>query len=164
MPELRWKHASLIPRWSHLVVVALGTGLSAPPVLADALPSSLRTCIAEADPAKRLMCFDRESARLLLAESAKTAAPEATGQAPQSTPRGAATGDQQHLSARVISVEHGGDDLVVHLDNGQVWEQSQPASAEVNLHVGDPVKIDREMGSWWLSASYGQTLQVRRKQ
>jgi hypothetical protein len=52
--------------------------------------------------------------------------------------------------------------MVVHLDNNQVWEQIQEASADVNLHKGDSVTIDREMGSYWLSGS-GAPMKVRQR-
>jgi hypothetical protein len=69
----------------------------------------------------------------------------------------------RHIAARIVSIESFPDTLVVHLDNAQVWEQIQEASADVNLHAGDSVSIDREMGSYWLSGSGGTAIKVRQK-
>ena len=42
--------------------------------------------------------------------------------------------------------------MVVHLDNGQVWEQVQEPTADMNLRAGDTVTIDKRslLGSYWL--------------
>jgi len=69
----------------------------------------------------------------------------------------------RHIAARIVSIESFPDTIVVHLDNQQVWEQIQEASADVNLHAGDAVSIDREMGSYWLSGSGGTAIKVRQK-
>jgi hypothetical protein len=69
----------------------------------------------------------------------------------------------RHIAARIASIESSPDAIVVHLDNEQVWEQIQEASADVNLHAGDAVSIDREMGSYWLSGSGGTAIKVRQK-
>jgi hypothetical protein len=138
---------------------------------ADTLPASVRACIGEADPGRRLSCYDREIARLIAppdtfaarapaapapsAEAAATAAP-----APHAPP--AAT--IKHLTAKVNAVRQSGDKLVVTLDTGDVWEQSGPATSELNLRPGDTVKLDREMASWFLSNRYGDSIQVRLRQ
>ncbi len=36
--------------------------------------------------------------------------------------------------------------MVVTLDNGDVWEQSAPATSQLNLRSGDVVQLDRELG------------------
>ncbi len=58
-------------------------------------------------------------------------------------------------------VSSDGDRLLVRLDNGQKWEQALPGPTDLSLRTGDTVKIDRQLGSWWLSTRYGDTLQVR---
>jgi hypothetical protein len=83
------------------------------------------------------------------------AAPATAAAAPVKLPR--------HIAARIVSIESFPDAIVVHLDNEQVWEQIQEASADVNLHAGDAVSIDREMGSYWLSGSGGTAIKVRQK-
>jgi hypothetical protein len=129
---------------------------------ADTLPPSVRACIGEADPGRRLACYDREVARVIappdtfapVAAAPGTAAP---GHASVAAP--AASG--RHLSAKVSAVRQSGDNFIVTLDNGEVWEQSAPATSQLNLHPGDTVKLDREMASWFLSNRYGDTVQVK---
>jgi hypothetical protein len=70
----------------------------------------------------------------------------------------------RHLIAKVSAVHQAGDDLVVTLDNGDVWEQSAPATSQLNLRPGDVVHVDREMASWFLSNRYGDNIQVRLRQ
>jgi hypothetical protein len=68
---------------------------------------------------------------------------------------------QRHLTAKVNAVRQSGDTLIVTLDNGDVWEQSAPATSQLNLRPGDTVNLDREMASWFLSNRYGDSIQVR---
>jgi hypothetical protein len=51
--------------------------------------------------------------------------------------------------------------MVLHLDNGQVWQQIGPASGDLTLHVGDSVTIERNLGSYWLSSRYVSDMKVR---
>jgi hypothetical protein len=69
----------------------------------------------------------------------------------------------RHIAARIVSIQDFPNAIVVHLDNEQVWEQIQEASADVSLHAGDTVSIDREMGSYWLSGRGGTAIKVRQK-
>jgi hypothetical protein len=79
-------------------------------------------------------------------------------QAPASPPEA-----PRHVSARIVSIENFPDEIVVHLDNGQVWQQIQEANASVSLRPGDTVTIDREMAAYWLSGKDGVALKVKRK-
>jgi len=73
--------------------------------------------------------------------------------------------EPQHYSAHVVSVAYsGGEEIIVHLDNEQVWEQSGPASARLYLRRGDAVEINHALGSWWLSGQQGDAIKVRRSQ
>ncbi|HEY1898857.1 MAG TPA: hypothetical protein VGG49_03585 [Steroidobacteraceae bacterium] len=136
------------------------------PAGADTLPASIRGCIGEADAARRLTCYDREVARLIappntFAPSA-TPAPPATLAPPASVPPGAApAAPPRHLTAKVSAARQSGDNLIVTLDNGDVWEQSAPATSQLNLRPGDTVQLDHEMASWFLSDRYGNNIQVR---
>ena len=125
------------------------------PATAQALPASIRACIGESDAGQRLTCYDRAVARLIA--PADTFAPAAA--APPA--KAVAPASPRHLSAKVSAVRQSGDDLVVTLDNGAVWEQSEPATIQLNLHAGDVVQIDREVGGWFLSNRYGEALQVK---
>jgi hypothetical protein len=140
---------------------------------ADSLPASVRACIGEADATLRLACYDREVARLIA--PAGTFAPAAgavTAPAATVTPVTSATlpaavppvEPSRHLSAKVSAVRQSGDNLIVTLDTGGVWEQSAPATSQLNLRPGDTVQLDRELGGWFLSNRYGDSIQVRLRQ
>jgi uncharacterized cupin superfamily protein len=60
-------------QWVSWVLVGVGFGGCA--IAADALPPSLRACMSESDTARRLACFDRESARLANDSVARASAP-----------------------------------------------------------------------------------------
>jgi hypothetical protein len=138
----------------------------AAPARADTLPASVRACIGETDATRRLTCYDREIARVIAppdtfapaATASPVAAPATTAApAPAAPPAG-------HLTAKVSAVRQSGDKLIVTLDNGAVWEQSAPATSQLNLRPGDTVKLDREMATWFLSNRYGDNIQVRLRQ
>ena len=149
--------------------VAVTIAARATPASAQTLPPSIRACIGESDAGQRLTCYDRAVARLIA--PADTFAPAAaappaataptTATAPPAKAVAPAPASPRHLSAKVSAVRQSGDDLIVTLDNGAVWEQSEPATIQLNLHAGDVVQIDREVGGWFLSNRYGEALQVR---
>ena len=60
-----------------------------------------------------------------------------------------------------MSIEHFPDYVVVHLDNQQIWKQVSDSPAGPALRTGDPVTIDKEMGSYWLSGAKGEAVQVK---
>lgn len=55
--------------------VLVGVGFGGCAIAADALPPSLRACMSETDAARRLACFDRESAQLANDSVARVSAP-----------------------------------------------------------------------------------------
>jgi hypothetical protein len=67
----------------------------------------------------------------------------------------------RHVRAQVTGVDYFPDHVVVQLDNHQVWKQVSETSSRLSLHVGDVVTVDRQMGSYWLSASKGDAIQVQ---
>ena len=75
-----------------------------------------------------------------------------------------APAQSKHIKARVVSIDDRRDDVVVRLDNGQVWEQEQPAPADLNLQRGETVTIDKELGSYWLAGRSGTAMKVMRKE
>jgi hypothetical protein len=161
----------------------------APAVHAESVPASIRACTLETDSLKRLICFDRELARYsnqpstgdapanarsqsttpkvlpgTPSENRSDVGSQSTAAAPAATPAApSAAKSPRHIAARIVSIETFPDALVVHLDNDQVWEQIQEAPADVNLHAGDTVSIDRELGSFWLSGSSGVAMKVKQK-
>ena len=144
---------------------------------AESLPASVRACAQETDSLKRLICYDREVAKYSDQPStgggktppvAGPAAPAGGGSlgnsSPQPAPAPASPSEApRHISAKIVSIENFPDEIVVHLDNGQVWQQVQEATASVSLRPGDTVTIDREMAAYWLSGSDGVAVKVRQK-
>jgi hypothetical protein len=160
-----------MPRPRNKIISALCALVMAVPAMADTLPASVRACIGEADAGRRLTCYDREIARVIAPPDtfapAAIPAPPATLAPPTSSPSpgtAPSLAQSRHLTAKVSSVHQSGDRLVVTLDNGNVWEQSVPATSQLNLRPGDTVQVDREMASWFLSDRYGNNLQVRLRQ
>jgi hypothetical protein len=167
-----------LPRIVPLCAALIYALALAPAARADSVPASIRACTLETDSLKRLVCFDRELARYRdqpstgdakQVPSAAAAAPVGAAAAGAATAAPAAPdppvapAKPRHTAARIVGIENFPDALVLHLDNGQVWEQIQVASADVNLHQGDTVTIDREMGSFWLSGGNGAAMKVKQK-
>jgi hypothetical protein len=180
MPQPDWSRTvAALPRIVPLCAALIYALALAPAARAESVPASIRACTLETDSLKRLICFDRELARYsdqpstggakqvppATAASPIGAAAAPVGAAAPATPAAPAAPAKppRHTSARIVSIENFPDALVVHLDNDQVWQQIQVASADVNLHAGDTVSIDREMGSFWLSGSNGVAMKVKQK-
>jgi hypothetical protein len=159
-----------MPPLRNVLLCAAAALVTALPAAADPLPASVRACIGEADASRRLACYDREVARLIAPPDTFTPA-AAAPQAPPAPATSAAMSSApppmaapRHLIAKVSAVHQASDDLIVTLDNGNVWEQSAPATSQMNLRPGDVVHVDREMASWFLSNRYGDSIQVRLRQ
>ena len=167
-----------LPRIVALCAALIYALALAPAARAESVPASIRACTLETDSLKRLICFDRELARY--SDQPSTGGAKQVPPAAAASPIGAAAAGgaatpaapaapaapakpPRHTSARIVSIESFPDALVLHLDNDQVWEQIQVASADVNLHAGDTVSIDREMGSFWLSGNNGVAMKVKQK-
>jgi hypothetical protein len=77
-----------------------------------------------------------------------------------------ATGKQitpaaRHVAASIVSIDHFPDYVVIHLDNQQTWKQVSDSPGGPALRTGDPVTIDKEMGSYWLAGPKGEAVQVK---
>ncbi|MGH8169354.1 MAG: hypothetical protein ACRET5_18930 [Steroidobacteraceae bacterium] len=72
-------------------------------------------------------------------------------------------GGASDLTARIARLERWPDAMVLHLDNGQVWQQIGRASGDLSLQAGDTVKIEKHFGSYWLSSGHITDMQVRLK-
>jgi hypothetical protein len=172
--------------------VLIGVGFCGCAAAADALPPSLRACMKETDSARRLACFDHESA-VLAGESAPVARqvdpaparPASTAPAPTApvasaagaaaaaatTPstedkfgyRGnmaradldqkkAAEQQSEQLTAKVVELSTlARGELLLTLDNGQMWQQ-KTADRALRVKVGDQVIIRRAtLGSFLLT-------------
>jgi hypothetical protein len=147
-------------------------------VAAETLPDGMRACTAEKDDAKRLACFDREAARLqpsapaaipvptpATAQSAEdnfgraggAVALEESKQRELSTPKIAA------LTATVVAIStrpHG--EIVMTLDNGQVWSQTT-FDSHFSVDVNDKVTIKAgTLGSYRATIASGRSTSVTR--
>jgi hypothetical protein len=67
----------------------------------------------------------------------------------------------RHVAARIVSIDHFPDYVVVHLDNQQIWKQVSESPGGLILRTGDPVTIDRQVGSYWLAGPKGEAVQVK---
>ena len=124
-------------RLHTIVMTTLLAATAAPPASAvDDLAERIAACTREQDDTQRLACFDR------------AAAPQ--GPAPK------------RMSATVTAIDkRPRGELVVTLDNGQVWAQKS-ADRYFPLKVGDPVAIlSGSLGSFRLSAGSRATAVTR---
>lgn len=167
---------------AHLVSwVLVGVGICGCAVAAETLPPTLRACMSESDSARRLACFDRESARLVdtSAPVARRADPPAAAPASVAAPPAAAASAEDKFGYRgniaraeldkkqaqektefeqltgriseIATLPHG--ELRLTLDNGQVWQQ-KAGDRGLRVKVGDEVTIKRaSLGSFLLSSS-----------
>lgn len=158
----------------------------------QSLPPGIRACAAESDAERRHACYDREVGRVIDAEKGgstrhtPTAPPHAaapTDTAPRTTaaaspataaphesplkkaaePIVTAMRSADRVSAKIVRVEAAPDELVMHLDNGEVWEQTDRTSGGLGLHAGDTVTIEKHLGSYWLTARHVSGMRVRKK-
>ena len=146
---------------------------------AGELQATLRACVAEQDPVKRLACYDREVARIGTPAAVEGAAATA-GAAKQMTPeerfgyRGAvAKGDIEQTrrsnsdldemqSTVTVLTKRPFGELIVTLANGQVWAQKLP-DANFSLAVGDAVTVKpAALRSYLLVAPAGRSTRVSR--
>jgi hypothetical protein len=72
-------------------------------------------------------------------------------------------GGASHLTARIARLDRWPNAMVLHLDNGQVWQQVGRASGDLSLQAGDTVQIEKHLGSYWLSSGHVSDMQVRLK-
>lgn len=158
---------------------------------AQGLPPSVAACAEETDVLKRLSCFDREVARyrpqpraavapsgapppapaiappaMAPAEAPAAAqAATATAVAPVgavATPPGKSV-DPVASGARIIAIDTYPDGVVLHLDNGQVWQEDEDTPVDLGLRVGDTVTLERVVGAYWVTGRHGATAKVRLK-
>lgn len=67
------------------------------------------------------------------------------------------------MTAHIARLDRWPDAMVLHLDNGQVWQQIGRASGDLSLQAGDSVRIEKHLGSYWLSSGHVSNMQVRLK-
>lgn len=100
------------------------------------------------------------------AKSADTAPASGRASSPQRTStwkKLLGGGASSQVTAHIARLDRWPDAMVLHLDNGQVWQQIGRASGDLSLHAGDSVKIEKHLGSYWLSSRHVSDMQVRLK-
>ena len=161
----------MVARSAQLVIGWLLVALAVP-AAAQVLPDAVQACRKEPDDARRLACFDRETAKYpLTAEqsfglsASKVAAlqePPPAGREAATQARPAAHAEPQ-LRAKVAALReraHAG--FLVTLDNGQVWSQNEMDSHS-DIRPGDLVVIKPgRLGGFWLVGPSGWSTRVRR--
>ncbi len=158
-------------RLRQMMGLLVGVVLCAHEVFAasSGLPDSLQACTRERDDARRLVCYDRETAQLAappVAAAATTPAattPAATTSADRTFGLPAEKPKPQTLSSTVTSVNLRSDGrLVIALANGQVWVQGDAYEA-FRVGVGDAITIKPgALGSLHLYAPSGRATRVTR--
>ena len=129
---------------------------------AESLPPGFRECATHAGRDERLACFDAEVARLSSpAQKEQNFGTDAGALARQKAAQ--QTDKFEEITAQVSSiVTRPRGELVVTLDNGQTWSQTQ-ASAPFALQAGDSVKIKTgAMSAYLLIAPSGRATRVTR--
>lgn len=127
--------------------------------------ANMRACAAEKEDARRLACYDKQ-----FGQSGLTAAPAVDqfglteGQILRKESNGAPPAAVKQITGRIVNLSQvRGGHLVLRLDNGQVWEQTE-AGPDLKIDAGDAVQIDRGvLGAYWLSKPAGHlAIKVRR--
>jgi hypothetical protein len=152
-----------------LVTSALMIAAAAPPAFAadDDLAQRIAACAREPDDARRLACFDGAAAPKAVA-APKVDATATFGVHGSELARSRDDGNPEseaapkRISAKVTAIEkRARGELVVTLDNGQVWAQKE-SGAYFPLKVGDPVAIlAGTLGSFRLIAGNRATAVTR---
>lgn len=159
-----------------LIAAAVASFVGRPSASAQELPDGIRKCAAEADDARRLECYDREVGRGTTPETGQPARPAATA-TPTLSPeeRFGLTEEQkrrkqnlekphelERLTATVTGIArrpHG--ELVVTLDNGQIWAEKRATS--FLIQEGETVTIKAAaLGSFLMVSSSGRSTRVAR--
>ena len=155
---------------SHpFLALALSIAAVAPPAFSadDDLAQRIAACTREQDDARRLACFDRAAAPKAAAAPAVNAT-ETFGVLGSELARSRddgklePEGPPKRIGAKVTAIEkRARGELVVTLDNGQVWAQKE-TGAYFPLKVGDPVAIlAGSLGSFRLIAANRATAVTR---
>jgi hypothetical protein len=71
--------------------------------------------------------------------------------------------NEPDVSAHVVSVQGLPNEMVLRLDNGEVWQQLEGNSELLGLRAGDSVTIRKRLGSYWLSGPHVSSVKVRQK-
>ena len=146
-----------------VLAAALVAAALAKPALAadDDLAQRIAACTSEQDAARRLACFDRAAApKVDATQTFGVQGSELARSRDDDKPQSDSA--PKRISATVTAIEkRARGELVVTLDNGQVWAQKEVGSY-FPLKVGDPVAIlAGTLGSFRLIAGNRATAVTR---
>ena len=94
--------------------------------------------------------------------TASTSVSPGTADAPPTRKPGS-TGKPGRITARLASIDRAPNEMVLHLDNGEVWEEVQSVAGDLSLKAGDTVTIDKRLGSYWLTGPHVSGMKVRQR-
>lgn len=117
-------------------------------VTSPAPAAALADCVALADPAQRLACYDRAAGRAADAPAAVPAPGSGFGRAPQAAPE-----EKEALEARIVGdFRQWKKGTRVTLDNGQVWKVTGDGDAYYPNLPRDPAVTIRRglLRSYWM--------------
>ena len=102
------------------------------------------------------------AAKASVANAASTNAASGTSDG-SATPKADNVSKPGRIAARLVSIDRVPNEMVLHLDNGQVWEEVQSVAGDLSLKVGDNVTIDKRLGSYWLTGPHVSGMKVRQR-
>ena len=97
------------------------------------------------------------------AGSGTSSQPSASGGGVGNDAVAAGASGSAHISAHLVRIERFPNEMIFHLDNGQIWQELQSVPGDLSLREGDAVKIDLHWGSYWLTGPHVYSMKVRLK-
>jgi hypothetical protein len=130
-----------------------------------AAPTSQSAPVAQNSPAPQAAAKVSAPPAASDTNAAESAVPPTASGATAAAPAAgkAAASESQQVLAHVVSIERVPNEMILHLDNGQVWQEVQSVPGDLSLREGDAIKIDRHFGSYWLSGPHVSSMKVRQK-
>lgn len=125
-------------------------------------------CASVAEPASRLACYDaafppapevlEAAEELVQADFGLNKRREPLRNPGQTVEQA----DPEHIESRVTKVDYGSSGRSFHLENGQIWSQTESRSGG-HVKSGDTVQVRKGLlGSYMLVTAKGVSLRVRR--
>ncbi len=176
-----------------IVAAGTGLPMATVQADADSLPTGILACANEDDVMVRLACYDREVAALVALPPMPVAPPKSADTPSVAPAKGRAValadaptaavpvppatkpaaeekvgfGYDRHIEGITASVveirERPYGELIIRLDNGQVWEQSH-VDRRFKLRIGETVTIKKGAFSGYrLSGTSNRSIQVTRR-
>jgi len=91
------------------------------------------------------------------------AAPSAPATQPPANAPAPKAGKPGRIVASLASIDRSANEMVLHLDNGEIWEEEQSVAGDLSLKAGDHITIEKRMGSYWLTGPHVSGMKVRQR-